>query len=187
MPSNDFLPFGTGGGAAVLSNAAYAALPPSAAFSAGILTKEKLNKVLRQSAVMAAAVGGFIQSAGFDALDDGDVPALQAHLRAAIDSRVTAGVPTSTQMLAASGYQVLASGLIIQWGSGTDSGGADLNLFPIAFPAACFGVSLTHITGVLGTGIFEAATVNLAPSLTGYYAHNGNGATVGHFFIAIGH
>lgn len=87
MAVNQYLPFGTGPGAPVLSNAAYAALPPSAAFPAGILLKEHLNKALRQACTMASAVGEYIASTGVDALDDGNVPALALALAQALDGQ----------------------------------------------------------------------------------------------------
>ena len=93
--TNQFLPFGIAGAAPVLSNQAYAALPPDNAFPAGILLKEHLNKALRQACVMAAALGGYIATTGQNALDDGNVPALIIALQNALNSQygVTTNAP----------------------------------------------------------------------------------------------
>lgn len=93
----------------------------------------------------------------------------------------------SNQSLASSGYQKLPGGLILQWGTGTDAGTAVLNTFPLTFPNACLVVQLTHKSPSINTGLFEGAVVDLAPTATGYYAYNGNGATAAHFFTAIGY
>lgn len=85
MPlENDFLPFATDSGAPVLTQAAYAGMTPSAGRGAGILPKEFYNKVARQSAVMAAAIGMFLNNNGQNALDDGDIPNLAAAFAAAL-------------------------------------------------------------------------------------------------------
>ncbi len=54
---------------------------------------------------------------------------------------------------AASGYQKLPSGLIIQWGTTSTSGTADVAVtFPIAFPTACR--SIACMPAVSGAGVF---------------------------------
>lgn len=84
MPTNDFLPFAISGGAPVLNQAAYVAATPANGRGAGILPKEYYNKVARQSSVMAAAIGLFLNNNGQDALDNGDIPALAAKFAAAL-------------------------------------------------------------------------------------------------------
>lgn len=75
MPTNDFLPFATAGGANVLSQSGYAAAGArSAGVIAGTASSALANKSWRQSAVMAAMLGQFISDYGnLDALDDGNV------------------------------------------------------------------------------------------------------------------
>lgn len=75
MPTNDFLPFATAGGAGVLTQAEYAALAARlSGFVDGIAEPTEVNKVWRQASVMAAMLGQFIGDYGnLDALDDGDV------------------------------------------------------------------------------------------------------------------
>lgn len=86
MPTNEFLPYASGGSPNVLSQAAYAA---AAARTAGVVNgtadAELANKAWRQPANMAAALGMLINDYGLlDALDDGNIPNLEAGLLAAI-------------------------------------------------------------------------------------------------------
>lgn len=89
--TNDFLPFATAGGAPVLSQVAYAALVPANGYGAGLLPKENFNKAVRQGSAMAAAWGTFLNTAGQNANDDGDIATLAANIKAALDSYYGAG------------------------------------------------------------------------------------------------
>lgn len=61
--------------------------------------------------------------------------------------------------LAASGYQKLPSGLIIQWGAVISGGGGDTTwTFPIAFPTACCRVMATAVGGG-GTSNAQIASI----------------------------
>lgn len=75
MPTNDFLPFATAGGAGVLTQSEYAALAARlSGFVDGIAEPTEVNKVWRQASVMAAVIGQFIGDYGaLDALDNGSV------------------------------------------------------------------------------------------------------------------
>lgn len=75
MATNQYLPFATGGGANVLSPAAYQGLAArTAGFVAGTALSINLNTVWRQGSVAAAMLGQFVGDiGGFDALDDGSV------------------------------------------------------------------------------------------------------------------
>lgn len=86
MATSDFLPFATGGGANVVSQAAYAALPAvSTGYQSGVAQSAQLNKTWRQSSIMAAVLAQFIvQQTGQNATDDGTTAALLANLTAAI-------------------------------------------------------------------------------------------------------
>ena len=79
MASNQYLPFGTAGGANVLSPSAYNALAARlSGFTSGTAASVQLNTVWRQSSVVSAMVGEFILDyGGFDALDDGSVDNLE--------------------------------------------------------------------------------------------------------------
>ena len=75
MATNQYLPFGTAGGANVLAPAAYSGLAARlSGFTAGTAVSAQLNTVWRQSSVVSAMIGEFILDyGGFDALDDGSV------------------------------------------------------------------------------------------------------------------
>ncbi len=83
--ANEFLPFGTGGGANVMSQAAYGALAARlTGFVAGVAKSEELNKVWRQSAFVSAVLAQYITDHADDALDNGNVSTLLALLETAI-------------------------------------------------------------------------------------------------------
>jgi len=100
MPTNDFLPFATGGGANVESQAAYAADPTTGTgFQTGVAISEKLNKVWRQAAFMAAVTANMIfTTLGVDVLDNGDLA-----------GKTTLFINTIKAIIAAVGYATLAS------------------------------------------------------------------------------
>jgi hypothetical protein len=86
MAVNDFLPFATGGGALVQSQAAWVENPNVAqGFGAGIADELQCNKAWRQGAFMAAALGQFITTTtAQNCLDDGDLDAKVAQIIAAV-------------------------------------------------------------------------------------------------------
>jgi hypothetical protein len=86
MPTVDFLPFATAGGANVVSQAAWAADPIVAAgYSSGIVPSTKFNKGLRQAMFGTAGLAKFISDqTGLDVLDDGDLTAFCNKLRQAL-------------------------------------------------------------------------------------------------------
>jgi len=85
---NDFLPFAVGGSANVVTQAAYAALASTllqTGFTAGVAPSVQLNKVWRQSSIMAAVIAQFIVAeTGQTAIDDGTTATLLANFTAAI-------------------------------------------------------------------------------------------------------
>ncbi|MFJ4349478.1 hypothetical protein ACIPZ5_01105 [Pseudomonas sp. NPDC089428] len=86
MATNDFLTFGGAAGANVMTQASYAALAArTAGFSSGTANSPQLNKVWRQSSIIAAVIGQFIANrSGQDAVDDGTTSTLLANLEASI-------------------------------------------------------------------------------------------------------
>ncbi len=56
--------------------------------------------------------------------------------------------------IAQNGYLKLANGFIIQWGKGSPGAGDYRQLFPIAFPGACFSVA-----GVMDSGAINMSTL----------------------------
>lgn len=101
---NDFLPFAVGSGANVLTQAQYAALTSllQNGFTAGIAPSVQLNKVWRQSSIMASVIAQFIaQQTGQNAIDDGTTATLLANLTAAIGAS-SPGVVGATRNLSMS-------------------------------------------------------------------------------------
>lgn len=125
MPAatSDFLPFGTAGGAAVLTNAAYAAITPANGFVGGVpIPKESFNKAMRQGSVIASMIGAFMTSQGQNAYDNGDLTTLLANyvlsLQTVVAAAITSDFSGSTnQSLATNGYQLLPGGVIMMWGT----------------------------------------------------------------------
>jgi hypothetical protein len=100
MPQNDFVPFATGAGANVYSVATYAA---AAARQTGVVggTADPLlaNNSWRQGTVVASMIGQFITSAGYDALDNGDLTTLLVNFQSAITALAQSGAPGSTSLV----------------------------------------------------------------------------------------
>lgn len=92
MPTNDFKPFATAGGANVDTQAEYLARAErTAGMHIGIAESKLFNKVWRQGGFMAAVLGEYILAElGVDVLDDGDLVDKRNLLIAAIASQVTA-------------------------------------------------------------------------------------------------
>lgn len=96
MPTNDFKPFATGGGANVISQADYIiATWLATGFPTTGMDKtaysNALNKVWRQSAFMAAMIGQFIETElAIDVLDDGDLNGKTTNFIAAIQTMINA-------------------------------------------------------------------------------------------------
>ena len=72
--------------------------------------------------------------------------------------------PNFGASLAANGWQKLPSGLIIQWGSGSYSGGSSAITFPVAFPNAVFGVT----TGADGSSALIEHSTPYSLTKTGF-------------------
>lgn len=110
MPTVDFLPFATGGGANVTSQAAYAAdAVVGTGFQAGIAPSAKFNKALRQSSLLTAAIAHFMSTAlTADVLDDGNLSTLTTQFTNAI-SAVTVGTAFSTRAQGKAGTDATTS------------------------------------------------------------------------------
>jgi hypothetical protein len=86
---NDFLPFAIGSSANVISQSAYVAdtADLQEGFQSGIANSAKMNKVWRQSSIMASMLAQFIvNSTGQPAIDDGTTATLLANFTNAIVS-----------------------------------------------------------------------------------------------------
>ena len=90
--------------------------------------------------------------------------------------------------LAASGYQKLPNGFILQWGSAGTTSGAGVSAsptFPIAFPTACQSVIVMAAPGSLATQYTPGITVK---STTGFtWGSAGSGFGTANYYIAVGY
>jgi hypothetical protein len=144
MPTNEFLPFATGGGANVQSQADYAADPDrTAGFQTGVAPSAPFNKAWRQACFMAAVAANMIfTTLGVDVLDDGDLA-----------GKTTLFINTIKSIISGVGYALLASP--------TFTG------VPAA-PTAAPGTNTTQIATTAFAAAIAALKANLAsPTFTG--------------------
>ncbi|CAD5276541.1 conserved hypothetical protein [Bosea sp. 62] len=141
MATNNFLPFAIDPAANVISQGAWnALLARTGGFTAGVAQSNQLNKVWRQSSVIAALIGRYVaEIGGLDALDDGDVTALLDHfvatLRAQAPNYFVAGGSANTLTVTFSPAFVNAAAMIgvpirVKIAS-ANTGAATLNGYPI--------------------------------------------------------
>ena len=90
MATNQFLPFGAGAGANVMTAAEYSALPArTSGFQSGVAKSREVNTPIRQAAFVASMIGQFIaDNTGQDVLDNADRAALEASFIAALNAVV---------------------------------------------------------------------------------------------------
>lgn len=123
--------------------------------------------------------GGLIVPSGEVATIDGTITILNA---TASNNPVALG--QFVQSLSSNGYQMLPSGLIIQWGSlNVGSNSSATFTFPIAFPHAMFQLVLTQIETVPTTGSWGWG--NNTSTQVGIY--NGNSGSASVSIICIGY
>lgn len=147
---NDFLTFAGGAGANVLTQAQYAALSSILAngFQSGVANSAQLNKVWRQSSIMAAVMSAFIvDQSGQPAIDDGTTATLEANLLAAIQNvhKVLSQAQTGTAFTAggtAPAYTLTPSPAITAYVSG--------QRFRVAFGSA--GTTGSNTLNISGQG-----------------------------------
>lgn len=86
MAENDFLPFAAASGANVLDQADYAAASATATgFVSGVASSQAVNKTLRQTSIIAAAIAKFIvNEIDADVIDDGTLDTIIANFVLAI-------------------------------------------------------------------------------------------------------
>ncbi|WP_175908352.1 hypothetical protein [Burkholderia sp. BCC1640] len=92
MANNNFKPFATAGAANVMAQADYESLAALlTGFQSGTAQSQQLNKVWRQSSIMAAVLAQFIVDlTGQDAIDDGTTATLLANLKMAVQAQSAA-------------------------------------------------------------------------------------------------
>lgn len=88
MATNDFIGFASSGSANVLSQAEFAAAAEQGAgVQPGMASSKLANKVWRQGANMAAALGRVIVGQGHNAIDNGDLIELQSAIESSFQTR----------------------------------------------------------------------------------------------------
>ena len=98
--------------------------------------------------------------------------------------RLKEALKGANQSLAASGYQNLPGGLLLQWGySATRSVNVATLSYPIAFPVACVGVYMTEQRSSAHNANFN---LNAAPGVTSFSVWNDTGDAP-LFWFAIGY
>lgn len=119
--SNDFLPFATGGGANVISQATYAANPVvGTGFQTGLADSRYLNKVWRQSAFIASCLAQYIANTlGVSVVDNGNVSTMLGYL-ASVLGNLPGTVVDSIPFQSAAGVTSYisaptSSGQVLQW------------------------------------------------------------------------
>jgi hypothetical protein len=98
-----------------------------------------------------------------------------------------AAIAFTEHVAGASGWTMLPSGIMLQWGSGSVAGTSTLN-FPRTFPTACYNVQLTSTSGGTEQNFLNIVTGSL--TTTGFsaksYTRSGNSSTSSALFFAIG-
>ncbi|MDN7488467.1 hypothetical protein QZM35_12235 [Burkholderia sp. AU45274] len=113
MATNDFLVFGGGSSPNVIDQATYAALAARlGGFQSGTALSAQLNKVWRQSSIMAAVLAQFTANfSGQNSVDDGTIATLLANLQSAINAAgITAPQFDSSTKLATTAFVQQANG-----------------------------------------------------------------------------
>ncbi|WP_312063300.1 gp53-like domain-containing protein [Pantoea septica] len=181
MATNNFKSFATGASANVTSQADYEALTALlTGFQSGKASSAQINKALRQASSIAAMIGQFLNAAGLDAVDDGNISTLLANFNAALTTNLSLGTASKrnvgtgtnqipdinsfTKSFGDNGYQKLPGGLIIQWGQSSlsDSNGLASATFPVAFPTGVMTVQMSEqsstVTAVCKWGSYTLST-----------------------------
>jgi hypothetical protein len=86
--TNDFRPFAAAAGSNVIPQSSYLSLPAlGTGFQTGIAQSAQLNKVWRQSSILAAMIAQFIcDETGLNAVDDGTIATLEANFITALQT-----------------------------------------------------------------------------------------------------
>lgn len=158
MGTNDFLAFGGGGAANVIDQATYAALAARlTGFQSGTAQSAQLNKVWRQSSIMAAVIAQFIvNQTGQNAVDDGTTATLLSNLATAVAVSARQN-PVLTDTGAANAYAVAnlaafsayptVSGLVIDVSiANANTGASTLNVDGLG-AKPIYGLSLQALQG----------------------------------------
>ena len=129
MAANNFKPFATGNSANVTAQTEYEALAAlSTGFQSGKASSAQINKALRQSTFIAAAVAQYVSDlAGVDALDNGDLPGFVASMKSALKNGAIGRLMGAPVDFTASGTYTPSAGvkfIIVEVTAGGGPGGS---------------------------------------------------------------
>ena len=159
MPTNQFYEFATSSAAYVETLPDYIAdVERTAGQQSGVARAELNNRALRQGSAMAAAIGSFMSTQGYDALDDGDTATRAADFALAVAALIQ---PNITAAVNAAKINVLQTvfpigsiytsynistnpGTLLGFGSWSAIQGRMLIGASSAYPATSTGGSATH-------------------------------------------
>lgn len=171
---NDFLVFAGSSGANVITQSAYAALSAlTNGFSAGLAASNQLNKVWRQSSIMAAVMAGFIvQETGDNVIDNGSsgLATILANFTSAVQAAAVAGL-FSAASATVPGYFEFENGIKVCWGTTNLGGTSGTVTMPISFTSTTSYVPV----GIMGDS--SGGTANFTRSSANSFAVNVGGST----------
>jgi len=187
MPTVDYLPVATAGGANVDSQADFAGSGyQTDGFQVGIALPQQANKVWRQSSMIAAMIATFIsQTLNINVLDDGNLSALLANFVAALGGADSAidQVPfsaspnfdesvartfeiTLTGNVISSSVANVVNGSILKFIIHQDAVGGRTFVWPAGVPGDTIdpGASVTSVQAFIvdGSGVFHPYTAMIA-------------------------
>lgn len=180
MPTNDFKALAIDPAANVLTQAQYLALVSILAngMSSGVVPSAQLNKMLRQSSVMAATLGQMIVDAGLDALDNGNIATLEANLKTAIQTVAAMNAPLPTGYYNRGGWQLSrSSATVLAMTAGKARSSSDT----VNISAAAMSKSISSVWSVGNGGGAMDTGVAPASSILYWYAINRTADGVGDF------
>lgn len=140
--TNNFLPVAIGGGANVITQAAYAALASflDNGYSSGVVDSDQFNKVLRQATFIAAAIGQLVANQNLDALDDGDMTTFVSKLTTAVSGGYLCAVDEKSYGTAGGTNTVGTQTRTLNTLRGNTITGASLGSNQITLPAGTYRV-----------------------------------------------
>lgn len=162
--ATDFLPFATGSGANVVSLGAYtSAAMRTSGFQTGVADSSFVNRAIRQSALMTAALGQYVSDSGLDALDNGDVASLAATLGLTFESAGRNALVWSATITYPVGALVTYSGEVWQaLAANTNSPPPNGNWRPVGN-----GLSAVSVAGASNVTLTDAQVSTRIVFLTG--------------------
>lgn len=176
MATNNFKPFAAGAAANVTSQADYEALAALiTGFQSGKASSSQINKALRQGTIMASVLAQFISdSANVDVLDNGNVAAILANLKASMTA-LTPGRLLGKKILASSGVYTPTIGtksIIVEAVGGGGAGGGSATTASGQQSSGSGGASGGYVMATFTSG-FSGANYIIGSGGTAAVGNNG--------------